>query len=68
MAFVEAQVQSEFASQYPDLTPGRWYRVNQSARELDSDSAQRLHLETDGKLVEVLVAHIMRRKVGADEE
>ena len=57
MAVVEAQVRPEFAKEYPGLTPGRWYRVNQSVRELDSDEAHALHLESDGALVEVGRAH-----------
>jgi hypothetical protein len=68
MAVVEAQVRPEFAKEYPGLTPGRWYRVNQSARELDSDEAHALHLESDGRLVEVSVEHIVRRKVGDQEQ
>jgi hypothetical protein len=68
MAVIEAQVRPEFAQEYPGLTPGRWYRVNQGARELDSDEAHALHLETDGGLVEVSVEHIVRRKVGQQEQ
>jgi hypothetical protein len=68
MAVVEAQVRSEFAKNYPSLAPGRWYRVSQSARELDSDDAHALHLESDGGLVEVSVEHIVRRKVGDQEQ
>jgi hypothetical protein len=68
MAVIEAQVRAEFAKEYPGVTPGRWYRVNQTAREIDSDTADRLHLETDEALVEVAVEHIVRRKVGEEEE
>lgn len=68
MAIVEAQVRPDFAEEYPELTPGRWYRVNQSARELDSDEPRALHLESDGALIEVSVEHIVRRKVGEQEE
>jgi hypothetical protein len=68
MAVVEAQVRAEFAKKYPSLAAGRWYRVNQSARELDSDDAHALHLESDGELVEVSVDHIVRRKVGDQEQ
>jgi hypothetical protein len=67
MAIVEAQVKPEFVTEYPELTPGNWYRVNQTARELDSDEAHALHLELDGALVEVSVEHIVRRKVGDQE-
>jgi hypothetical protein len=67
MAIVEAQVKPEFAMEYPELTPGNWYRVNQTARELDSDEAHALHLELDGALVKVSVEHIVRRKVGDHE-
>lgn len=68
MAVVEAQVWTEFAKKYPGLSPGRWYRVNQSARDLDSDDAHALHLESDGALVEVSVEHLVRRKVGDQEQ
>jgi hypothetical protein len=68
MALVEAQVRPEFAKVYPGLTPGRWYRVNQNARELDSNEAHALHLESDGALVEVSIEHIVRRKVGVEEQ
>lgn len=64
MAVVEAQVKREFAERYPALESGRWYPVNQGARELDSDTAHALHLEADEGLVEVSVDHIVRRKLG----
>ena len=68
MAAIEAQVRREFADQYPALAPDRWYPVNQTARELDSDSAHAVHVQADGGLVEVATEHIERRKVGEAEE
>lgn len=68
MALIEAQLRTEFAKEYTALTPGRWYRVNQTAREIDSDTADHIHLETEEKLVEVAVEHVVRRRVGEAEE
>lgn len=66
MATIEARVKPEFASQYPQLATERWYQVNQGAREIDSDQASALHVESDGDLVEVDVHHIVRRNVGEE--
>ena len=66
MAAVEAQVKSEYAHLYPGLQQGEWYNVNQTAREIDSDSAHALHLEAEAGLVEVAVDHIVRRTVGQE--
>jgi hypothetical protein len=66
MAAVEAQVKPEHAHLYPGLHQGEWYNVNQTARELDSDSARALHLEAEAGLVEVAVEHINRRTVGEE--
>ena len=66
MAAVEAQVKPEYAHLYPGLQEGEWYSVNQTAREIDSDTARALHVEAGTGLVEVAVDHIVRRTVGQE--
>jgi hypothetical protein len=63
MSAIEGTIKSEYAHLYPDLRPGAWYHINQSARELESDKARALRVEVEGKLVEVAVDHLQRRKV-----
>lgn len=63
MSAIEGAIKSEYAHLYPQMRPGTWYHINQSARELESDKARALRVEVAGELVEVAVDHLQRRKV-----